>query len=216
MSNIPGMSTVGTYEPTEIRAFDGDFIAQPVTIEAPENLAIGTIIGAKPATGKYGAYDADGSASATTPAAGADNQGANTIASVAVDNNKTLTEDWTLTCTDDSTGGSEVFSVVGSVSGDVGDATVGVEFTDATTGITFTIADPGANAVEDDVFTFSTVACPALEADGILSEAVDASDADQLSTMYVKGSFVYADLVGIDSDAIEAMNGKVVEGVLYI
>lgn len=205
---MPGVSTDATYDPVEFRAA-GDpvlFMPEPVTIEEGQDLDGGTVIGVCPTTGKYVAYDNDAVASATTPAAGDDNTGGGTISAVTVSDDDTLTENWTLECT--SAGATGVFSVTGSVSGDIGDATVGTAFSDATgTGIGFTITDGSPDFQEGDTFTFSTTRAEALVAKKILAEAVDASDGDVISAGYVKGNFVYSKLTGIDSAAVSDLNG---------
>lgn len=71
-----------------------------------------------------------------------------------------INQNWTLTCTLAGTDGVATFSVVGSVSGNIGTATSGTEFTSNTYGIKFTIkagAFPWALA---DSFTFSTYQHP--------------------------------------------------------
>ena len=69
----------------------------------------------------------------------------------------TVNETWTLTCT--TLGGASVaiFDVVGSVSGDIGDATSDTEFSNASTGgIKFTIYAGGSDWAVNDEFTFTT------------------------------------------------------------
>lgn len=61
-----------------------------------------------------------------------------------------VTETWTLTCTAAATN-SGTFSVVGSVSGNVGNATVGTTFTHAK--ITFLISDGATDFIVNDTFT---------------------------------------------------------------
>lgn len=61
------------------------------------------------------------------------------------------TEDWTLECTDDSTPGSEVFSVTGSVSGAQDPATVGVAYDDI---VQFLLTAGATPFAVGDVFTF--------------------------------------------------------------
>ena len=113
MGAIPGLRTVETYTPVEIRAFQGDYLIIPCTIAEGENLNVGQLLGED--TGKYVAYD------------------------------------------------------------------------------------PDVNTAK-----------------GILAEKVDATDADVISTMYVKGSFVEARLTGLDDAAKEALNAKSVGGILII
>jgi len=71
---------------------------------------------------------------------------------------KTVNENWTLTCTLGGGDSTATFSVVGSVSGNVGTATSGTEFSTGTGagGIKFTIKAGGVNWVIDDTITFST------------------------------------------------------------
>ncbi len=99
---------------------------------------------------------------AELPDYGAGNFGDGFISAVAVRPFKTKNEDWTLTCT--LLGGDSVatFSVVGSVSGNVGTATSGVEFSTGTGagGIKFTIT-AGTNVWHvGDTITFSTKQFP--------------------------------------------------------
>lgn len=61
-----------------------------------------------------------------------------------------VTETWTLTCTATATNGG-TFSVVGSVSGSVGSATVGTTFTHSK--ITFLISDGATDYASSDTFT---------------------------------------------------------------
>lgn len=61
------------------------------------------------------------------------------------------TEDWTLTCTDDSTPGAQVFSVVGSVSGTQDPATVGVAYDDI---VQLQLTDGATPFAVGDIFTF--------------------------------------------------------------
>ncbi len=69
----------------------------------------------------------------------------------------TVTENWTLTCTLGGADSTATFSVVGSVSGNVGTATSGTEFSNAAVGgIKFTIQAGDADWVIGDKFTFST------------------------------------------------------------
>lgn len=65
-----------------------------------------------------------------------------------------VTETWTVTCTDATTPGAEVWSVTGSVSGAQTDATTGVAYDDEP--IQFTITVGATNFAVSDQFTFST------------------------------------------------------------
>lgn len=72
----------------------------------------------------------------------------------------TLQEDWTVTCTTLGGDGVGIFSVVGSVSGALANATSGTEFSDATAGIKFKISAGSTVWAVNDVFTFSTKKYP--------------------------------------------------------
>jgi len=50
----------------------------------------------------------------------------------------------------------------------------------------------------------------------VLTENVDATDGDVISSMFVRGNFQENKLIGLDADAIENMNGKSIEGFLFI
>ena len=89
--------------------------------------------------------------------AGAGNVGDGTCSDIDTKPFITVSENWTLTCT---LGGSSTatFSVVGSVSGNIGTLTSGTEFLNAATGgIKVTIRSGTVDWVIGDVFTFSTV-----------------------------------------------------------
>lgn len=75
---------------------------------------------------------------------------------------KTKNETWTLTCTTPGGDGTAIFSVVGSVSGNIGNATSGAEFSSGTSagGIKFTLAVGTINWANGDVFTFTTKQYP--------------------------------------------------------
>jgi hypothetical protein len=91
------------------------------------------------------------------PALGASNVGNGTITAIATRPFTTVTENWTLTCTTPGGSGTAKFSVVGSVSGNVGTATDGTQFLNATTGgVRFTIQAGTVNWALTDVITFST------------------------------------------------------------
>ncbi len=85
---------------------------------------------------------------ATTPDGG--NTGDGTVSGESAGTN-TVEETFTLTCTDDSGSGDETFSVVGSVSGTLADATVGVQY--VTPEIEFTINDGATDFVIGDTFS---------------------------------------------------------------
>lgn len=94
--------------------------------------------------------------------AAAGNTGNGIVSEIATKPFKTVTEDWTLTCTNGGADGAATFSVVGSVTGSVGTATSGTEFSTGTGagGIKFLISGGGTNWVVGDVFTFSTKQYP--------------------------------------------------------
>lgn len=96
------------------------------------------------------------------PAFDAGNTGNGTCSQIETKPFKTVTEDWTLTCTTPGGDGVGVFSVIGSVSGDVGDATSGTEFSTGTGagGIKFTVNGGTANWIAGDIITFSTKGYP--------------------------------------------------------
>ena len=75
---------------------------------------------------------------------------------------KTVNEDWTLTCTVAGDNGTAEFSVIGSVSGNVGTAISGTEFSTGNTagGIKFTINGGSIDWEIGDVITFSTKQYP--------------------------------------------------------
>lgn len=91
------------------------------------------------------------------------NTGNGTITKVQTMPFAVVSENWTLTCT---TGGGDavgIFSVVGFVSGNIGNATSGTEFSDTTAGIKFTIKSGGTVWVaggSPDTITFSTYQYP--------------------------------------------------------
>ena len=92
----------------------------------------------------------------TVAVANGANVGNGTCSDIDVKPFVNVSQTWTLTCT---LGGSTgTFSVVGSVSGNIGTATVGTEFSNATTGgIKFTLNDGSVDFAIDDIITFSTV-----------------------------------------------------------
>ena len=74
------------------------------------------------------------------PVAGGSNVGNGVCSEVALRPFVTVAETWTLTCT--LGGSSATFSVVGSVSGNIGTATAGTEFTNASSGgLKFTVSN---------------------------------------------------------------------------
>lgn len=95
---------------------------------------------------------------AEVAAAASGNTGDGTCSKVDTLPFKTTNEDWTLTCTTAGGDGTAEFSVIGSVSGNVGTATSGTQFSTGTGagGIRFTIKVGGTAWVLDDAFTFST------------------------------------------------------------
>jgi hypothetical protein len=72
----------------------------------------------------------------------------------------TVTESWTLTCTTPGGDAVAIFSVVGSVSGNIGNATSGTEFVDSTAGIRFTIRAGPTNWAAADTFQFDLLQHP--------------------------------------------------------
>ena len=90
------------------------------------------------------------------PVAAAGNVGNGTVTDVAIKPFSTVAENWTLTCTTGGADGAAIFDVVGSVSGDIGDATSGTEFTTGNK-VKFTISAGSTNWAINDAFTFSTV-----------------------------------------------------------
>ena len=205
---MAGIDAINTYDPDEIRgAGSRNYLVIPCTIEEGQEISAGTVIGVVPSSGKYAAYDDDGAASATSPGAGGENTGDGNCSAVTVDDDKTLTEDWTLTCTSEAENSGE-FSVIGSLSGNVGTASVGSEFSDSAGKITLTISDGNEDFDEGDTFTFSTTRAEPRTALGILSEKVDASEGDVISSMYVKGNFIESKLTGLDSNAKTDLLGR--------
>lgn len=209
---MPGLKTVETYSPVEIRGpgHISNFLITNCTVEQGQDLDAGQVVGMRPTSRKYIAYNKDANASATSPVPGDDNTGEGSCGAVEVQDDYTLTENWTLTCTAEAENGG-TFSVVGSVSGNVGNATVGSEFKYPNTSaymVKFTIADSGEDFDEGDVFTFSTTAAGATVATGILKENVDATEEDKISGKYVKGIFKTALLTGLDVDAKTHMGAK--------
>jgi hypothetical protein len=88
--------------------------------------------------------------------AGGANVGDGTCSDIDIKPFVNVSQTWTLTCT--LGGANATFSVVGSVSGNIGTATAGTEFSNAATGgIKFTIQGGTVNFAVSDAFTFSTV-----------------------------------------------------------
>jgi hypothetical protein len=93
------------------------------------------------------------------PVAGTSNVGDGTCSAIATKPFKTVDEDWTLTCTTPGADGVAQFSVVGSVSGNVGTATSGTEFStgNGVGGVKFTLTSGLlVDWAAGDSFTFST------------------------------------------------------------
>lgn len=72
----------------------------------------------------------------------------------------TTAQSWTVTCTTGGGNGVAQFSVTGSVSGSIGPATSGTEFSDTSVGIKFTITAGTDNWAVGDEITFSQAAVP--------------------------------------------------------
>ena len=213
----PGMEIINSWNPEEIRAYlTENFITIPCTIEMGQNLKVGQILGERPTTEQYVAYDKDAESSATSPVKTGTGNG--TMSEVGVQDKSTLTETWTITCTEEVENGGN-FSVVGSVSGNVGNASVGSEFKYPNTDdymIKFTITDGAVDFAVGDKFTFNTTAAGGRTAKGILTENVDASSGAEVSAMYVEGNFVESKLTGLDAQAKESLNGRSIAGTFFI
>src|SRR3990167_4897349 len=99
---------------------------------------------------------------AEVPAFGGSNVGNGVCSQIETLPFKTVNEDWTLTCTLGGADGVATFSVVGSVSGNVGTATSGTQFSTGTGagGIKFTINGGGTNWAINDAITFSSKQYP--------------------------------------------------------
>ena len=93
------------------------------------------------------------------------------------------TETWTLTCTDATTPGAEVWSVSGSVSGAQANATTGVAYDNGI--IKFQITAGGTNFAVSDQFTLAATASPLPSAQRWTLNAEDYSTADW--TMLLQG-----------------------------
>ena len=88
------------------------------------------------------------------------NTGNGTFGKVSVLPFATVDEDWTVVCTTGGADGVALFSVTGSVSGSIGPATSGSEFSNSTHGIKFTITAGSTVWSVGDRFTFSTKGFP--------------------------------------------------------
>lgn len=91
------------------------------------------------------------------------NTGNGTCSEIATLPFATVSENWTLTCTLGGADGVATFSVVGSVSGNIGTATSGTEFPPIPTStdpIKFTISAGVTPWIIGDIFTFSTYLYP--------------------------------------------------------
>jgi hypothetical protein len=95
-----------------------------------------------------------------TPNAGNTNTGNGVCSAVETKPFAVVNETWTLTCTTPGGDTVAVFSVVGSVSGNVGNATSGTEFKDATHGIKFTLSVGSVAWLGGDSFAFQTFQRP--------------------------------------------------------
>lgn len=94
------------------------------------------------------------------PVAGGGNVGNGYITAIQTKPFATVNQNWTLTCTTPGADGVAQFSVVGSVSGSIGPATSGTEFSSNAAGIQFTIKVGTLNWVAGDVFTLQTKKYP--------------------------------------------------------
>jgi hypothetical protein len=109
-----------------------------------------------------------GHGTATTPD-GTGNTGNGTCSAVTT-SPATVTETWTVTCTDDSGSGNETWSVTGSVSGlQTAEATTGVAYESDSGEVAFTISDGSTDFVAGDEWTFSTT-IGAMTDDGVAWE----------------------------------------------
>lgn len=90
------------------------------------------------------------------PTMGTANTGNGGITSVGIKAFSTVAETWTLTCTLAGGAGVATFSVVGSVSGNIGTATDGTQFSTGNK-VRFTIFAGSTNWALNDTITFSTV-----------------------------------------------------------
>jgi len=92
--------------------------------------------------------------------AGGTNVGNGFITEIVTKPFSTVNQNWVLTCTLGGADGVATFSVVGSISGSIGPATSGTEFSHSASGIKFTIKAGSINWVLGDAFTFSTYKHP--------------------------------------------------------
>lgn len=209
---MPGISTQATYTQKEIKGLLGDhYVALPAAIESGQNIAKGTVLGIRPTTSQWIAYDKDAASSAGAAVPDPGNTGNGTCSAVVTNDATTLTENITVTFS-----AADAFTVVGSVSGAMGSGAPGVAFTDANSKVSFTITAGETPFVSGDKFTFSTTAAGARVAKGIASEAADASTAMKLSAAYVHGCFKITELTGLNVEAVGHMNGKEIGGYLFI
>lgn len=165
-----------------------DYSREKVTVKSGENLALLEVVGKVlvdvPTTGTAGT-----------------NTGNGTCGSVA-GGAKTIPETWTLKCTAAATNGG-TFSVVGSVTGRIADASVGVAF--ASDLINFTIADGTTDFAAGDSFTIEVAAgsgeVAAFDSDavdgtnraaGIMVAAADASSASVQGAAIVREAMIDA------------------------
>lgn len=88
------------------------------------------------------------------------NRGNGTISTIESRPFSTQAQDWTLLCTTGGADGVAQFSVIGTVSGSIGPATSGAEFSDATAGIKFTLSAGNVDWAAGDTITFSQEATP--------------------------------------------------------
>ena len=99
---------------------------------------------------------------AEIPSAASGNVGDGFVTAIETKPFTTINQTWTLTCTLGGGDATATFSVVGSISGNIGTATSGTEFSDGTSdrGVQFTIRVGGVNWIIGDVFAFSTKQYP--------------------------------------------------------
>ncbi len=224
-SGQPGVSTITTFTPLEVKGPGPaeQFLTLNCTIKSGQNLVKGTLIGPIGTDlTKMAAFLNTGVASATVPVMNPLNTGNGTIAIPAVQDAYTESEDWTIEVT--TTGGTGVgkAKVTGSVSGlvsAVDGITVGTLFRYPDTAaykFSFTLVDGGVDWTDGDLITFSTVKASPLAAAGILAQDCDATDGDRLASMWVRGNFVIANLVGYEVSALADLNGKSVSGYLIM
>jgi len=95
-----------------------------------------------------------------TPTAGGTNVGNGTCSAINTKPFATVNESWTVTCTTPGADGVAKFSVVGTVSGSIGPATSGTEFSSTARGLKFTITAGATPWALNDAFTFQTFRHP--------------------------------------------------------